>query len=179
VFVPGPIRVTAVTPTRGTLAQPGTAVLQATSTGREVTVSLDTALQGDVKAGDQVTITLPDQRTTQGTVASVSSVATTGSSGSRDRPPKIDGLPGPCQVVTDGDSCFIPLAIQNPDAGSRVYSPAVLDSPRISSLYATAGTTVFPTTPYIEYCPRVHAAAISCMQGTSKRRAAANSFELS
>jgi hypothetical protein len=82
VFVPGPIRVTAVTPTRGTLAQPGTAVLQATSTRREVTVSLDAALQGDVKAGDQVTITLPNQRTTQGTVASVSRVATTGSSGS-------------------------------------------------------------------------------------------------
>jgi hypothetical protein len=82
VFVPGPIRVTAVTPTRGTLAQPGAAVLQATSTRREVTVSLDAALQGDVKAGDQVTITLPNQRTTQGTVASVSSVATTGSSGS-------------------------------------------------------------------------------------------------
>jgi hypothetical protein len=84
VFVPGPIRVTAVTPTRGTLAQPGAAVLQATSTSREVTVSLDAALQGDVKAGDQVTITLPDQRTTQGTVASVSKVATTGSSGSSD-----------------------------------------------------------------------------------------------
>jgi hypothetical protein len=82
VFVPGPIRVTAVTATRGTLAQPGTTVLQATSTSREVTVSLDAALQGDVKAGDQVTITLPNQRTTQGTVASVSRVATTGSSGS-------------------------------------------------------------------------------------------------
>ena len=81
VFVPGPIRVTAVTPTRGTLAQPGAVVLQATSTRREVTVSLDAALQGDVKAGDPVTITLPNQRTTLGTVASVSSVATTGSSG--------------------------------------------------------------------------------------------------
>ena len=82
VFVPGPIRVTAVTPTRGTLAQPGAVVLQATSTRREVTVSLDAALQGDVKTGDPVTITLPNQRTTLGTVASVSSVATTGSSGS-------------------------------------------------------------------------------------------------
>ena len=82
VFTPGPIRVTAVTPARGTLAQPGAAVLQGTSTSREVTVSLDAALQGDVKAGDQVTITLPNQRTTQGTVASVSRVATSGSSGS-------------------------------------------------------------------------------------------------
>jgi hypothetical protein len=82
VFVPGPIRVTTVTPVRGALAQPGAVVLQVTSTRRDVTVSLDAALQGDVKVGDQVTITLPDQRTTQGTVASVSSVATSGSSGS-------------------------------------------------------------------------------------------------
>jgi putative peptidoglycan binding protein len=82
VFARGPVRVTTVTATRGTPAPPGAVVLQATSTGREVTVSLDAALQGDVKAGDQVTITLPNQRTTQGTVASVSSVATTGSSGS-------------------------------------------------------------------------------------------------
>lgn len=83
VFVGGPVRVTAVTATSGTPASPGAVVLQATSTRREVTVSLDAALQGDVKVGDQVMITLPSQRTTQGTVASVSSVATTGSSGSQ------------------------------------------------------------------------------------------------
>jgi hypothetical protein len=80
VFAPGPVRVTSVSATGGTPAQPGAVVLQATSTTRQVTVNLDAAQQGDVRAGDQVTITLPDQATTAGTVTSVSSVATTGSS---------------------------------------------------------------------------------------------------
>ena len=80
VFAPGPVRVTAVNATKGTPAQPGAVVLQATSTTRRVTVNLDAAQQGYVKAGDQVTVTLPDQATTAGTVTGVSSVATGGSS---------------------------------------------------------------------------------------------------
>ena len=80
VFAPGPVRVTSVNATKGTPAQPGAVVLQGTSTSRQVTVNLDAAQQGYVKAGDRVTITLPDQATTAGTVTSVSSVATSGSS---------------------------------------------------------------------------------------------------
>ena len=82
VFAPGPVRVTSVNATKGTPAQAGAVVLQATSTTRQVTVNLDAAQQSYVKAGDQVTITLPDQATTAGTVTSVSSVATSGSSSS-------------------------------------------------------------------------------------------------
>jgi len=80
IFAPGPVRVTSVNATKGTPAQAGAVVLQATSTTRQVTVNLDAAQQSYVKAGDQVTITLPDQATTAGTVTSVSSVATSGSS---------------------------------------------------------------------------------------------------
>jgi len=80
VFAPGPVRVTSVNGIKGTPAQAGAVVLQATSTTRQVTVNLDAAQQSYVKAGDQVTITLPDQATTAGTVTSVSSVATSGSS---------------------------------------------------------------------------------------------------
>ena len=80
VFAPGPVRVTSVNATKGIPAQAGAVVLQATSTTRQVTVNLDAAQQSYVKAGDQVTITLPDQATTAGTVTSVSSVATSGSS---------------------------------------------------------------------------------------------------
>ena len=80
VFAPGPVRVTSVNATKGTPAQPGAVVLQGTSTSRQVTVNLDAAQQGYVKAGDRVAITLPDQATTAGTVTSVSSVATSGSS---------------------------------------------------------------------------------------------------
>jgi hypothetical protein len=80
VFAPGPVRVTSVSATKGTPAQDGAVVLQGTSTARQVTVNLDAAQQSYVKAGDQVTITLPDRATTAGTVTSVSSVATSGSS---------------------------------------------------------------------------------------------------
>jgi hypothetical protein len=80
VFAAGPVRVTSVNATKGAPAQDGAVVLQGTSTTRQVTVNLDAAQQSYVKAGDQVTITLPDLATTAGTVTSVSSVATSGSS---------------------------------------------------------------------------------------------------
>ncbi len=44
-----------------------------------VTISLDAAQQSQVKAGDTVTVTLPDGTTTPGTVSSVGTVATTSS----------------------------------------------------------------------------------------------------
>jgi peptidoglycan hydrolase-like protein with peptidoglycan-binding domain len=76
VFAPGPIRVTAVTPTVGAAVQPGP-VLTTTSTAREVTIALDAGQQTDVAVGDPVTITLPDNSTTPGRVTYVGTVATT------------------------------------------------------------------------------------------------------
>jgi len=55
-------------------------VLGITSTRREVTIALDAAQQTDVKVGDPVTITLPDNSTTPGRVSFVGTVATTPSS---------------------------------------------------------------------------------------------------
>ena len=75
-FEPGPVRVTSVTPTLGATVQPGP-VLTVTSVARQVTIELDAAQQAEVKVGDPVTITLPDQRTTPGTVTYVGTVATT------------------------------------------------------------------------------------------------------
>jgi hypothetical protein len=59
-------------------------VLNATSTRHVVTISLDASQQTEVKAGDTVTVTLPDGKTTPGTVSWVGRVATTsgGSGGS-------------------------------------------------------------------------------------------------
>jgi peptidoglycan hydrolase-like protein with peptidoglycan-binding domain len=79
VFEPGPVRVTSVTPTAGAAVQVGP-VLSITSTVRQVTIALDAAQQSEVKLGDPVTITLPDNRTTRGRVASVGTVATVPSS---------------------------------------------------------------------------------------------------
>jgi hypothetical protein len=77
VFLPSAIRVVSVSAQVGGAAGPGAAVIQGTSTVRRVAVALDAAEQSYVKAGDQVTITLPGNQTTPGLVASVGTVATT------------------------------------------------------------------------------------------------------
>src|SRR5260370_16090102 len=75
VFERGAVRVTSVTPTLGATVQPGP-VLGITSTVRQVTIALDAAQQSDLKVGDPVTITLPDNSTTPGRVSRVGTVAT-------------------------------------------------------------------------------------------------------
>jgi multidrug efflux pump subunit AcrA (membrane-fusion protein) len=74
VFLPTPVRVTALRADLG--APPSGPVLQASSTARTVSVALDPDLQSKVRAGDGVTITLPDGRATPGRVTSVGKVAT-------------------------------------------------------------------------------------------------------
>jgi hypothetical protein len=74
VFLPTAARVTTL---QASLGAPATGpVLQATSTTPIVSVALDADLQSEVKAGDQVTITLPNGSTTPGAVTSVGTVAT-------------------------------------------------------------------------------------------------------
>jgi Putative peptidoglycan binding domain len=80
VFLPGAARVTTLQAILG--APAAGAVLQATSTMRTVSVALDPDLQSQVGAGDRVTITLPDGRTTPGRVTSVGTVATAPPAGS-------------------------------------------------------------------------------------------------
>ena len=75
VFLPTAVRVTAVSATAGAAAQPGQPALTGTSTTREVTIPLDAAQQSQVKVGDEVTITLPNNQTTPGRVSSVGKVA--------------------------------------------------------------------------------------------------------
>lgn len=75
-FAPTPLRVTARSAQLGAGAQPGQTVLQATSTTRQVQVALDASDQNDMAAGDKVTITLPNNKTTPGVVSSVGTVAT-------------------------------------------------------------------------------------------------------
>jgi peptidoglycan hydrolase-like protein with peptidoglycan-binding domain len=82
VFWPGPIRVATVSATVGAPVPAGTAVLTATSTRPQVTVALEPALQQLVRRGDRVEVILPDGKTTRGTVARVSRVATQSSTGS-------------------------------------------------------------------------------------------------
>jgi hypothetical protein len=72
-FEPAALRVSAVT---GNLGNPASGpVLAATSDRHVVTIGLDAAQQSEVKAGDTVTVTLPDGSTTPGVISSVSQVA--------------------------------------------------------------------------------------------------------
>jgi Putative peptidoglycan binding domain len=89
VFEPGAVRVTSVTPTVGSAAQPG-AVLGITSTRRVVTIALDASQQSSVKVGDPVVITLPDSSTTPGHVSYVGTVAATPSDQSSSDSPTIE-----------------------------------------------------------------------------------------
>jgi hypothetical protein len=78
VFLPTAARVTGVQAQLG--GQAGGPVLTVTSTQRQISVNLDASQQSEVKAGDRVTITLPDSSTTPGVVSSVGTVASTTSS---------------------------------------------------------------------------------------------------
>jgi hypothetical protein len=84
VFLPGAAQVsglgTGVVP--GAPATAGSVVLTATSVTPVVTIDLDASLQGEVKAGDQVLVTLPDGATTPGLISEVSNVASASSSSS-------------------------------------------------------------------------------------------------
>jgi hypothetical protein len=78
VFKPEAIRVTRVT---GSLGGPAAGpVLAATSDRHVVTISLDVNQESEVKAGDAVSVTLPDGTTTPGVVSAVGTVATTSQS---------------------------------------------------------------------------------------------------
>jgi hypothetical protein len=79
VFEPAALRVATVT---GSLGGPASGpVLTATSDRHVVTIPLDASQQSEVKAGDRVTVTLPDGTTTPGVVSSVGRVAVTSGSG--------------------------------------------------------------------------------------------------
>jgi hypothetical protein len=76
VFEPNAVRVTILSTPLGGNTEAGQTVMQATSTIRQVQVALDAAQQSDVAVGDKVIITLPNNQTTPGVVASVGTVAT-------------------------------------------------------------------------------------------------------
>lgn len=95
-FLPTPVRVTEVSAVLGAPAGNGSPVLEGTSTTRKVTATLAATQVSDVHAGDRVTITLPDDRTTSGTIASVGKVAA--SPPSNGNGPNGNGSSGPPTV---------------------------------------------------------------------------------
>ena len=99
VFEPEALRVSQVT---GSLGGPASGpVLTATSDRHVVTIPLDASDQSQVKAGDPVSITLPDGTTTPGAVSEVGTVATT-----------MPGQQGP------GPAATIPVQVTLTDPGA-------------------------------------------------------------
>lgn len=80
VFEPGAARVASVTPAVGQSVQPGP-LMTLSSTRHDVAIQLDVSRQSQVRIGDRVLVTLPDNRTTPGVVASVGKVATAAPAG--------------------------------------------------------------------------------------------------
>jgi hypothetical protein len=79
-FLPGAVRVTAQRAVPGSPAQPGTPVLDLSSTRLVVNVPFDASLRQLVHVGDRVQIQLPEGQTTPGTVSEIGA-GTTAASG--------------------------------------------------------------------------------------------------
>jgi hypothetical protein len=121
VFEPSAIEVTGLgsSVVLGGPASTGQVVLTASSTTPQVTIDLDASLQGEMHAGEPVSITLPDGSDTPGVVSSVSTVATSsGGSGSGSSGSGSSGSSGSSPTVTVEVSLDDPAA-----AGSLNQAP--------------------------------------------------------
>ncbi len=139
VFLPTAALVTSVTAPLGGPAQPGATVLAATSTARQVSIDLDASQQSEVKTGDKVIITLPDNRTTPGVIASVGAVATapsaaSGGGGSGSTSPTITVLVTPTDPAATGnwDQAPVDVTITTASVSSVLVVP-------VAALLALAG----------------------------------------
>jgi hypothetical protein len=102
VFAPTAVRITSVSATLGAAAQPDQPVVQATSTKRQVSIALNASQQSEVAVGDKVTITLPNNQTTPGVIASVGTVATAPALGSSNSSPTITVVVNPKDPAATG-----------------------------------------------------------------------------
>ncbi len=101
VVLPGPVRIGQVQAQLGDPVQE--TLMSVTATGRRVTVPVEAADAGGIKAGAAVTITLPDERAVPGRVTSVSgTVQAGGGSGAGqqdpDAPPTVDVMVAPAHA---------------------------------------------------------------------------------
>jgi hypothetical protein len=127
-------RVTGVTPNVavGAPAMPGP-VLTTSSTGRQVKINLDAAEQGQVKVGDRVSITLPDNQTTPGRVSYLSTVASAAQGQGGGSPTvAVDVVPSDPAVTGNLDQAPVNVAITTSSVRHALVVP-------VNSLLALAG----------------------------------------
>jgi peptidoglycan hydrolase-like protein with peptidoglycan-binding domain len=114
-FLPGAVRVSAQRALPGTPAQPGTPVLDLSSTDLVVDVPLDPSLRQLVHLGDRVHIQLPEGQTTAGRVsqiaAATAATSASGSSASAGAGASGQGAGGSSSQGSMGPSATVPLTI--------------------------------------------------------------------
>jgi hypothetical protein len=132
IFLPGPALITAwgATTTLGGAVTPGTVVATASSTTPVVTIDLDAGMQSEVKAGEPVSITLPDGSTTPGVITQISRVA----SSSSDSSSGSSGSQGPSGNSPNGSG--------SPGAGATITVLASLKHPKAAAELNSAPVTV-------------------------------------
>jgi hypothetical protein len=143
VFEPEALRVSQVTADLGSPASGP--VLAATSDRHIVTISLSTAMESEVAAGDVVTVTLPSGATTPGVITSVGTVAS-GSSSSATVPVSVkltdpsaagslDQAPVTVHITTDSAANVLAVAVSallaQPSGGYAVEVVGPADSRRL------------------------------------------------
>lgn len=77
VFLPTALLVSNDASTLGGPAQPGGQIITGSSDTPQVSIALDASQQGELKVGDSVSVTLPDNQNIAGVVSSVGTIATT------------------------------------------------------------------------------------------------------
>jgi HlyD family secretion protein len=102
VFLPAPLRVTALQAQVGTAVGPGTAVLTGTSTNRAVVAQVEAADRGSVHVGDRVQVSLPDSDPIPGRVTAIGQVATAPPGGGENNGP---------QQPTDPNTATVPVTV--------------------------------------------------------------------
>jgi peptidoglycan hydrolase-like protein with peptidoglycan-binding domain len=121
VFEPGPVRVTSVVPSVavGSTVTAGP-VISASWVTRLVSIQLDAGLEGQVKVGDPVTITLPDNQTTPGRISYVSSVARSGQNGPTIQ---VDAVPTDPAATGDLDQAPVNVSITTASVSNVLVVP--------------------------------------------------------
>jgi hypothetical protein len=146
VFLPTAIQVTGLgsTTVLGGLASAGQVVVTTTSTTPVVTIALDAARQTEVKAGDRVTVTLPDGATTGGVVASVSKAATSSSGNGSNGSPA--GNSSSTNFASNSSSNS-----SSPNSGATVTVEVKLSHPKAAGGLDQAPVTVTITTASVRH----------------------------
>jgi hypothetical protein len=120
-FLPGAVDVTAQRAVPGSPAQPGTPVLDLSSTDLEVSVALDPSLRQLVHVGDRVQIQLPEGQTTAGRVSQV---------GAETAGATAHAAPAGTNADSSGQSGVDSSAQGSPTAPATVPVTVALDRPR-------------------------------------------------